>query len=655
MSQPPADHDEPRQIHTHKDLDDKVTHARGVINALDRSLRSRRLYELDHPLRKSSTTELVTRFEQFFSRYAYLRLEVTESSLRLAAKALLQCDARDPEAPFRMYKDGIRELRFHRGISQEEIESFLSILDMETKQLAEMDLDLVSVIWAKDFQAIDLMTVDEFEMVEGEGTGAGDGEMSGGGRSPAADLVRLLDVVSSRGTMDASTERAGAGTERAGAGTERGGAGTERGGGGTERGGAGTEAVGAGGSGTPRGLPAGGSPAVSPGNIKEVIVPHRQDQTSYLSDEGSRRPSGAELDAIFQAPLDEALLKYRSEIERETMGEVIERTLDILIEFFTSSKVVAVEEIRPLLRGLVGYHTRKGDFSRLGQLLNRLEEKKFLDQIEGGASLWKELMSDIRAPEARKQLLTYLNTGSLEKVEGLKLYFNLMGSDLVPQACEIYGQIKSALSRAQVREYLIRLGRANPAMIKGLFTVSEALMPEAMEICRAVNPPGLASELEGVFETLSRAFKLEGLSMGAKTEGASRVGLFRKALRDPDQAVRAHTLKVIGDIRSADLQPFVRTWVEDKEFPERAVGEKVLAYSTLVRVAGSSGMSYLKDLAARKPSLFDGQKVAETRRCAVQAIASLGTPEVRLLLEGWAAGGDKQLKEFAAKALKPMG
>jgi hypothetical protein len=386
-----------------------------------------------------------------------------------------------------------------------------------------------------------------------------------------------------------------------------------------------------------------------------VVVPHRQDATSYLPEEGHRRLSDAELDAIFQASLDEPLLKHRSEIERETMGEVIERTLDILIDFFTSSKVVAVEEIRPLLRGLVGHHTRKGDFSRLGHLLNRLEEKKFLDQIEGGASLWKELMNDIRAPEARKQLLTYLNTGSLEKVEGLKLYFNLMGPDLVPQACEIYGQIKSALSRAQVREYLIRLGRANPAMIKGLLTVPEALLPEAMEVYRVVNPPGLASELEGAFENLSRAFKFEGLSMGAKTEGAARLGLFRKALRDPDQAVRAHTLKVIGDNRTADLQSFVRNWVDDKEFPERAAGEKTLAYSTLARVAGASGISYLKELAARKPSLFDGQKATETRRCAVQAIASLGTPEVRLLLEGWAVSGDKQLKEFAAKALRPLG
>ncbi|HVR84111.1 MAG TPA: HEAT repeat domain-containing protein [Planctomycetota bacterium] len=629
MSELPGGPDERPQLRTSKDLDDKIARARAVVNALERSLRSRRLYEADHPLRQESLTELGARFEEFFDRYSYLRLDVTDAELRLAGKPLMKCTAREPEVPFRMYKDGIREIRFHRGISKQEILDFLSILDIPSKQLADLDLDLVSLLWANDFKAIDQITVDEIETIEAESALPSDREAARGERSLAGDLFGLLRAVSS--LVPGSRPGGGPG--------------------------------GASGGGPEKGSPRAASPSASVGHspvglegqLAETTIPEVQVPTPYRDPETGPTLTETELESIFLAPLDEGLRDFREEVERETLGAVIERTLEILTDIFSSTQAVLADEVRPLLRGLVGFHVRKGDFARLGHLLKRLEEKRLLGRVVGGEVLWKDLLEDIQGPDARKLFLTYLNTAFAGDVDGLKHYFTFVDTALVQDACASYGQIKSARARAPVKEYLIAQGRKTPSLLKGLLLSPEAVLPEAFEIYRQVNPPALALELESVFGQLSRALKLDGLSIVAKTEGIGRIRLFGKALGDPDSAVRAQALKLMGDLRSAEFRRPVQDWIEAKEFAARTPGERILAYCTLSRIAGAAGIPFLKELAERKPSLFNSQKDGEARRILVQAISTLDTTEGRRLLEDWAATGDRQLKDFATQAIKLRG
>src|SRR5436190_9155570 len=151
-----------------KAFEEKITLARGVMTSFERALRTARLYKLDHPVRRESIEEIQVRFRSFFDKYSYLRLEVTQSEMKLEGRVLMKCEPRDPEAPFRLYKDGIREIRFHRGLEHDELFAFLSLLEMDAREMAEIDLDLVSLLWTKDFKTIDYVTIDEFEMAEGE-------------------------------------------------------------------------------------------------------------------------------------------------------------------------------------------------------------------------------------------------------------------------------------------------------------------------------------------------------------------------------------------------------------------------------------------------------------------------------------------------------
>jgi hypothetical protein len=93
-------------------------------------------------------------------------------------------------------------------------------------------------------------------------------------------------------------------------------------------------------------------------------------------------------------------------------------------------------------------------------------------------------------------------------------------------------------------------------------------------------------------------------------------------------------------------------WIEQEDFTARSYDEKLLAYRTYMRLAGPASLTYFKELALRKPSLFGGQKAVESRRAAVVALGSLQTPAAHLQLEEWGRDGDRALKEYAAEALK---
>jgi HEAT repeat protein len=63
---------------------------------------------------------------------------------------------------FRMYRDGVRLLSFHRGITEEDLVAFFEALTrcLETDNLEE---DFVTLLWERDLQAITYYEVNDFE------------------------------------------------------------------------------------------------------------------------------------------------------------------------------------------------------------------------------------------------------------------------------------------------------------------------------------------------------------------------------------------------------------------------------------------------------------------------------------------------------------
>ncbi len=624
-----------------KAFEEKINLAKGVMTSFERALRTARLYKPDHPIRRESIEEIQARFRSFFDKYSYLRLEVTQSEMKLEGRVLMKCEPRDPEAPFRLYKDGIREIRFHRGLEHDELFTFMSLLEMDAREMAEIDLDLVSLLWTKDFKTIDYVTIDEFEMAEGENSVPVGTDLLDLGKGIRVDMASMMRSLAAHETDPVSDKPPEPGPAPSGMPSRQ-------------------PSVARAPEPVPVVAPAAAVPAPAPAADPAaqglaVSEPH----VPWKVPPGMPRPapppsplSSDEIEALFKSSVDAPLKTLRSSIEEETMGGAIFRAIALLSASFSQAEKVSSAEIGPLLRGLLELHARKGDFSRVGRLMRQLGEHDLLDRVEGGAELWRELAELIQGPEVRKFLPTFLNSEFADDIEGLEFYLEFSGTGLVQELCGIYGRIKTSKIREVVRDYIKANGRSVPIAFKGLLEAPEAILAEVFDMLRHLKPTSAAVELDAAFDRLPRAQKFDAITIAAGMEGMARVRVFKRALADVDVNLRAHALKKAGEAPAPDLQAMALEWIEQEDFAARSYDEKLLAYRSYVRLAGPASLSYFKDLALRKPSLFGGQKAAETRHAAVVALGSLQTPAAHLQLEEWGRGGDRALKDYAAEALK---
>ena len=144
-------------------LEMKVSAAREVVLALDRAIRTRRLYPSHNARSTEATESLVAKFLRFFDVQTYLRLSIGAEEIRFEDNVLLKGIPRPPNIPFSLWVDGLRELRFHRGLSRDEVLEFLAIVGMDPKEVREQGMDYVWLLWAREFSAIDCGAVDEFD------------------------------------------------------------------------------------------------------------------------------------------------------------------------------------------------------------------------------------------------------------------------------------------------------------------------------------------------------------------------------------------------------------------------------------------------------------------------------------------------------------
>jgi hypothetical protein len=144
-----------------KALEEEVKSTKGLIQTLLQTLKAFRLYEANHPLLSKFQDRLKHDFESYFDEFDSFSLQVGEHQLFYSGKVIYQSQDVKESLAFVFFKDGIREIRFLRGIEFREIVDFLQIV-RKSDQVNRFEDDLVTLIWEKDFTHIAITTLDDF-------------------------------------------------------------------------------------------------------------------------------------------------------------------------------------------------------------------------------------------------------------------------------------------------------------------------------------------------------------------------------------------------------------------------------------------------------------------------------------------------------------
>jgi HEAT repeat protein len=138
-----------------------VKATRALIQTFLQTVKAFRLYEANHPILLKFTERLKKDFDNYFEEFDSFPLLVGEYRLFYRGKVVYENQDVKESLAFFFYKDGIREIKFIRGLEFREVIDFLRIV-RKGESVNRLEDDLVTLLWEKDFSHITFGTVDEF-------------------------------------------------------------------------------------------------------------------------------------------------------------------------------------------------------------------------------------------------------------------------------------------------------------------------------------------------------------------------------------------------------------------------------------------------------------------------------------------------------------
>jgi len=144
-----------------KAIEQEVKSTKALIQSFLQTVKGYRLYDANHPILTKFLDRLKADFDRYFSEFDSFTIQVGEFRLSYHGNVVYESQDIKESLAFVFYKDGIRELRFQKGLEFKEIVDFLEVV-RKADRVNRMVDDLVTLLWEKDFSHISFSTVDEF-------------------------------------------------------------------------------------------------------------------------------------------------------------------------------------------------------------------------------------------------------------------------------------------------------------------------------------------------------------------------------------------------------------------------------------------------------------------------------------------------------------
>jgi len=143
------------------EADEELFLARDLTSSLIKAIKAFRFYPPDNPTLKGFREQLIKKFNFFLNKYDLFTIQIGEYDFSFKGKILYENRDIKTSLAFLFYKDGLRELRFMKGIEDWEIDGLIDVIK-RSDNINQLEDDLVTLIWERDFTHIGYLATDEF-------------------------------------------------------------------------------------------------------------------------------------------------------------------------------------------------------------------------------------------------------------------------------------------------------------------------------------------------------------------------------------------------------------------------------------------------------------------------------------------------------------
>ncbi len=139
-----------------------------LIQAMVKALRAFQMYLPNNPIYQRAILNVRNAFGPIWAATDELNLQVGESDLRWEEQSVYHQINRSDSVAWSLFKDGMRELTIHRGAEAEELPRLLGTINKARFLPADAGDDLLTLLWAMEFEHIKYRFVDFFAGGGGE-------------------------------------------------------------------------------------------------------------------------------------------------------------------------------------------------------------------------------------------------------------------------------------------------------------------------------------------------------------------------------------------------------------------------------------------------------------------------------------------------------
>ncbi|MBI5074100.1 MAG: HEAT repeat domain-containing protein [Nitrospirae bacterium] len=132
---------------------DDIKASKEVIQAILKSKKMIRMYPSNNPIYVKTLEDTYARFGDFFDYHEVLLLKIRQNDIMWENEQVYSSAEKEDNLALFLFKDGLRELTFKKGLTAEEMEEFLKITATDFERDV-LDDDIVTLLWEKDFQNI---------------------------------------------------------------------------------------------------------------------------------------------------------------------------------------------------------------------------------------------------------------------------------------------------------------------------------------------------------------------------------------------------------------------------------------------------------------------------------------------------------------------
>ncbi len=143
------------------ETDEELLLAGDLTSALIKTVKAFRFYPLDNPTLKGFRDQLAKKAQFFLNKYQSYVLQIGEYNISYKGKTLYENRDVKASIAYLLYRDGLRELRFSKGLEDWEVQALIDII-RRGEDINQLEDDLVTLMWERDFAHISYLAADDF-------------------------------------------------------------------------------------------------------------------------------------------------------------------------------------------------------------------------------------------------------------------------------------------------------------------------------------------------------------------------------------------------------------------------------------------------------------------------------------------------------------